>query len=235
MTTTENQAGKTFEDLLRVVETLRDPGGCPWDAEQTHESLRSHLLEETYETLEAIETGEPAKLAEELGDLLIQVTFHIDMAARAGEFDSEEVISGCHRQVGPSSPSRIRRRREDARRRRGAGTVGGHQTAREGPQFDSRKPAGVDAGAVVRRGGDGQGGEGRVPIDDMAPTANGGEATLDSESDAGRYLMGVARRVEEAGHDPETALRSYGLELRNRIMRAEKAVEPRTLSELVGG
>ena len=94
MTTTETPAGKTFEDLLRVVETLRDPGGCPWDAEQTHESLRSHLLEETYETLEAIETGEPAKLAEELGDLLIQVTFHIDMAARAGEFDSEQVVSG---------------------------------------------------------------------------------------------------------------------------------------------
>ena len=55
---------------------------------------------------------------------------------------------------------------------------------------------------------------------------------LVSEYDAGRYLMGAARRVEEAGHDPETALRSYGLELRNRIMRAEKAIEPRTLSEL---
>ena len=55
---------------------------------------------------------------------------------------------------------------------------------------------------------------------------------LDSESDVGRYLMGVARRVEEMGHDPETALRSYGIELRNRIMRAEKAIEPRTLSEL---
>ena len=71
-----------------------------------------------------------------------------------------------------------------------------------------------------------------MPIDEMAPMSDDGEGPLDTESNVGRYLMGVARRVEDMGHDPETALRSYGLELRNRILRAEKAIEPQTLSEL---
>ena len=64
-----------------VVATLRDPGGCPWDAEQTHESLRPYLLEETYEALEAIEDGGPEQLSEELGDLLTHMAFHIDIAS----------------------------------------------------------------------------------------------------------------------------------------------------------
>ena len=232
MRTTENLAGKTFEDLLRVVETLRDPGGCPWDAEQTHESLRSHLLEETYETLEAIETGEPAKLAEELGDLLIQVTFHIDIAARAGDFDSEEVISGVIDKLIRRHPhvfgggrqmqdaDEVLEQWEDIKRREK-----GRSSIVE--SLPVSMPALSYAAAVMGRAA-----KAGVPIENMAPTVNDGEVALDSESDAGRYLMGVARGVEEAGHDPETALRSYGLELRNRIIRAEKAVEPRTLSEL---
>ena len=232
MTTTENPAGKTFEDLLRVVETLRDPGGCPWDAEQTHESLRSYLLEETYETLEAIESGDPAKLAEELGDLLIQVTFHIDMAARAGRFDSEQVVSGVIDKLVRRHPhvfggaekmrdaGEVLEQWEDIKRREK-----GRSSIVE--SLPVSMPALSYAAAVMGRAA-----KAGVPIDDMAPMTNDGEASLDSESDAGRYLMGVARRVEEAGHDPETALRGYGLELRNRIMRAEKAIEPRSLSEL---
>src|SRR5882757_4506827 len=69
--------------LLRAVEVmdqLRSPGGCPWDAAQTHETLAPYLLEETYETLEAIESGDAAHLREELGDLLLQVLFHARMA-----------------------------------------------------------------------------------------------------------------------------------------------------------
>ena len=232
MTTTENPAGKTFEDLLRVVETLRDPGGCPWDAEQTHASLRSHLLEETYETLEAIESGEPAKLAEELGDLLIQVTFHIDMAARAGRFDSEEVISGVIDKLVRRHPhvfgggekmqdsAEVLDQWEDLKRRER-----GRRSIVE--SLPVSMPALSYAAAVMGRAT-----KAGVPVDELAPAADDGGANLASEYDAGRYLMGVTRRVEEAGHDPETALRSYGLELRNRIMRAEQAVEPRTLSEL---
>ena len=61
-------AGEAFAELTATVELLRDPGGCPWDAEQTHVSLRPNLLEETYETLEAIDSGDPKSLEEELGD-----------------------------------------------------------------------------------------------------------------------------------------------------------------------
>ena len=65
-----------FDTLLEIMARLRGPGGCPWDREQTHASLKPFLIEETYEVLEAIETGETAAMTEELGDLLLQVVFH---------------------------------------------------------------------------------------------------------------------------------------------------------------
>jgi XTP/dITP diphosphohydrolase len=72
--------GARLLDLVATMDRLRSPGGCPWDAEQTHESLTQYLLEETYETLEAIETGDREHLREELGDLLLQVMFHSRIA-----------------------------------------------------------------------------------------------------------------------------------------------------------
>ena len=72
--------GAALLDLVGTMDRLRSPGGCPWDAEQTHESLTTYLLEETYETLEAIETGDRDHLREELGDLLLQVVFHSRIA-----------------------------------------------------------------------------------------------------------------------------------------------------------
>jgi XTP/dITP diphosphohydrolase len=72
--------GARLLDLVATMHRLRSPGGCPWDAEQTHESLVTYLVEETYETLEAIETGDRSHLREELGDLLLQVVFHARIA-----------------------------------------------------------------------------------------------------------------------------------------------------------
>jgi XTP/dITP diphosphohydrolase len=72
--------GARLLDLVATMDRLRSPGGCPWDAEQTHDSLVTYLVEETYETLEAIETGDRAHLREELGDLLLQVMFHSRIA-----------------------------------------------------------------------------------------------------------------------------------------------------------
>jgi len=77
--------------LFEVVARLRAPGGCPWDREQTHESLRPYLLEETYELLEAIDAGDDAKMKEELGDLLLQVAMHAEIAAQEGRFDAAQV------------------------------------------------------------------------------------------------------------------------------------------------
>ena len=77
--------------IFEVVARLRAPGGCPWDREQTHESLRPYLLEETYELLEAIDAGDDAKMREELGDLLLQVAMHAEIAAEEGRFDAAQV------------------------------------------------------------------------------------------------------------------------------------------------
>jgi tetrapyrrole methylase family protein/MazG family protein len=77
--------------IFEVVARLRAPGGCPWDREQTHESLRPYLLEETYELLEAIDSGDDAKMMEELGDVLLQVAMHSEIAAEQGRFDATQV------------------------------------------------------------------------------------------------------------------------------------------------
>jgi len=77
--------------IFDVVHRLREPDGCPWDREQTHESLRPYLLEETYELLEAIDAGNDAKMMEELGDLLLQVAMHAEIAAQEGRFDAAQV------------------------------------------------------------------------------------------------------------------------------------------------
>ena len=81
-----------FEELLRVVSQLRGPGGCPWDKEQTHASLKRNLLEECYEALEAIDDDAPDKLSEELGDVLVQIVFHAQIASEAGSFHMADVV-----------------------------------------------------------------------------------------------------------------------------------------------
>ena len=86
--------GDRLLDLLRVMHRLRGPGGCPWDREQTHRSLARHLLEEAHETLAAIDSGRPELLREELGDLLLQVVFHAEMAREEGTFDIDDVAEG---------------------------------------------------------------------------------------------------------------------------------------------
>jgi len=83
-----------FTTLVDIIARLRAPDGCPWDKEQTHASLRKNLLEECYEVLEALDEGNSDKLCGELGDLLMQIVFHTQIAAEAGEFKPDDVISG---------------------------------------------------------------------------------------------------------------------------------------------
>ncbi|MBU1586575.1 MAG: MazG family protein [Actinobacteria bacterium] len=80
-----------LDELIAVLERLRAPGGCAWDRDQTHESLVQYLIEETYELVDAIETGDRDEMIEELGDVLYQVVFHSDIAAEAGQFTLEDV------------------------------------------------------------------------------------------------------------------------------------------------
>ncbi|MCL5958130.1 MAG: nucleoside triphosphate pyrophosphohydrolase [Chloroflexi bacterium] len=83
-----------FEALEYIVARLRGPGGCPWDREQTHQSLKGHLIEETYEVLEALDSGRPDKVAEEFGDLLLQIVLHTQIASEADDFAMSDVLSG---------------------------------------------------------------------------------------------------------------------------------------------
>ncbi len=80
-----------IEDLLRVMAKLRSPTGCPWDREQSHRTLRRHAIEEVYELIDAIESRDDVEMAEELGDLLLQVVFHCQLAYERGAFDFEKV------------------------------------------------------------------------------------------------------------------------------------------------
>lgn len=88
----EARLGGRFEELVAIMARLRSPEGCPWDREQDHRSLRQHLLEEAYEVLETIDAGDLHALRGELGDLLLQVLFHAQLASEEGEFDIGGVI-----------------------------------------------------------------------------------------------------------------------------------------------
>ena len=88
------QGGQRLLDLVKVMARLRGPGGCPWDAEQTHRTLARHLLEETHELLEAIDADDADAMRDELGDVLLQVVFHAQMAADDGAWDVDDVAEG---------------------------------------------------------------------------------------------------------------------------------------------
>lgn len=81
-----------FNDLVEIVKILRAPGGCPWDREQTHKSIRANFIEETYEAVEAIDTDDTKLLREELGDVLLQVALHSEMESEQGNFDMNNVV-----------------------------------------------------------------------------------------------------------------------------------------------
>jgi uncharacterized protein YabN with tetrapyrrole methylase and pyrophosphatase domain len=87
----EKKAGAAIQGLVAVMARLRSPAGCPWDREQDHQTLRFHAVEEVYELMDAIEAGDDQEMAEELGDLLLQVVFHCQLARERGAFDFEQV------------------------------------------------------------------------------------------------------------------------------------------------
>jgi MazG family protein len=232
-TRTEPPNGTTFEDLLAVVRRLRDPGGCPWDREQTHASLRQHLLEETYETLEAIESGDPAKLREELGDLLTHVSFHTDMAARAGEFTPADLFRAVVEKLVRRHPHVF----GDGQKLDTAGQVveqwdeikrkeGGRDSVLDG--IPPATPALALAATLQRRAAkagltwDGE--------DSFEPRH--GEPQQQAEERAGAFLWAAVRRLHEAGVDPETALRAVALRFQERVRKTEALAGGRRVADL---
>ncbi len=94
----------TTDDLLLIMKALRSPDGCPWDREQTHRSIRTSLIEETHEALEAIDNGDDAAMCEELGDVLLQVVFHAEIASEDGRFNYDDVVDGVCKKLVTRHP-----------------------------------------------------------------------------------------------------------------------------------
>ena len=93
-----------WEDFLQIIKLLRSPGGCPWDAQQTHESIRNGLIEETYEVIEAINKNDRELLLEELGDVLLQVVFHAELEREKQSFDFSDVCDGICKKLVERHP-----------------------------------------------------------------------------------------------------------------------------------
>ena len=100
----QNGQNNPFQQLVELMATLRSPDGCPWDRKQTPESLKPFLVEECYEVVDAIEEGAPAKVRDELGDLLFQIIFHARIAEEAGQFTINDVLTAIHEKMTRRHP-----------------------------------------------------------------------------------------------------------------------------------
>jgi XTP/dITP diphosphohydrolase len=196
-------AGARLLDVAAVMDRLRSPGGCPWDAEQTHSSLRGYLLEEAHEAYDAIVDDDAAAMREELGDVLLQVVFHARVAAEADaerRFDIDDVAGDLvdklvrrHPHVfgdaGPRDVAQVEAGWEEIKRaekRRTSPTEG----------VSRSQPAAAWGAALVRRAG-------RAGL--TTPVA--AELTVRSPEELGERLLAVVTAAEQRGWDPEDALR----------------------------
>ncbi len=228
-----------FEFLVDTVRMLRDPGGCPWDAEQTHQSLRSNLLEEAYEMLEAIEGGDAKALEEELGDVMIQIVFHADIARRNGDFDADTVCQKVAEKLIRRHPhvfgdaekldtgEDVVDRWERIKRQEAGGVR----------SIVASVPKALPAlaqSAVLQRRAIRAGLNIAPEIDNAAnfPERDQGETVDDLEQRAGEFLAAAVRSVQAQGMDPETALLKINSALRERVLRAEELAEGTALAEL---
>jgi MazG family protein len=211
------RAGVAFANLVTIMARLRAPGGCPWDAEQTHLSLAVHLVEEAHETLDAIDSGDMEHLKEELGDLLLQVVFHSEIAAEGDHFEVAGVIEDLvaklvHRhphvfgEVQVSGSAEVVANWEALKKKQK-----GRTNLSDG--LPKGLPALIFAHKVIRRAS-GVGHElspSAERLRQLAATAGEGV----SDESIGELLLEAVALAGEAGIDPEGALRRRANELLN--------------------
>ena len=217
--------GEAVLELVAVMDRLRSPGGCPWDAEQTHASLARYLLEETYEVLEALESGDRDHLREELGDLLLQVVFHARLAAEdpRDPWDVDDVASDISAKLVRRHPHVFAVPAEDG----GAG----------GAAEQALDSAAVEARWERQKSHE----KGRKSVLDGVPTALPALARADKllgrlapagldvspvapgDDSLGARLMGLVVEARAQGVDPEAALRATLTDLTARVHAAEAA------------
>ncbi|MGC2190813.1 MAG: MazG family protein [Candidatus Dormiibacterota bacterium] len=243
----------TDEDLLQlrrlfeVMEQLRAPGGCPWDRAQTHQTLLPFLLEETYEAIEAAEDGSPNELAEELGDLLVEVAMHSAIAAEAGTFDigmvaklATEKMIGRHPHVFAdlqlTGVAQVLSNWEELKRKEKPD----RESALDG--IPRSLPALALAAAIQRRQANGLGPEGTQPPDPhpavaaqemLRRLAAGGDQDSSAEELVGELLFWVVALSRQREVDAEGALRRFAAGRRAALRRTE--LEDRIEASTGGG
>ena len=222
------QPGHAFLELVAVMDRLRSPGGCPWDAEQTHQSLTKYLLEETYELIDAIESGNREDLLEELGDVLYQVIFHSDLASTGtlGEpFDLEDVASFMEQKMRSRHPHVFG---TDEEKEAFKATTGddvvqvwdGHKK-KEKPNRTSvldGVPQAMPALALASKV------MGKAEKIGLLELAESPAIPMETEDDLGKLLLAVVASARAAGLDPERALREATKELQVEIRASEISV-----------
>ena len=191
-----------LDELIAVMERLRAPGGCAWDRAQTHESLVQYLVEETYELVDAIESGDRDELVEELGDVLYQVLFHSDIAAEEGRFTLEDVAEhmtakmvGRHPHVfgdaTADTPDEVMVRWEQLKQ--------AEKPART--SVLDGIPRGMPALALASKV------LGRAEKVGVTVDAEAIQSDVNTEEELGRHLLALVARSSAAGLDAERALR----------------------------
>jgi XTP/dITP diphosphohydrolase len=208
-----------FDELVATVARLRGPGGCPWDAEQTHESLVRYLTEETHELIEAIESGSSDDLLEELGDVLYQVVFHAGIAAEApGEgFDIQDVAARMTRKMVGRHPHVF----GDAGEQTLDAVVAGWDDVKAAEKPDRTSvldgiPQGMPALALADKViGKAQ----KIGLLETDPPAL---LPIDSEAELGPILLAIVSAAKAQGLDSERALRTALRDLQEEIRAAER-------------
>ena len=214
-----------FDSLVETARQLRAPGGCPWDAEQTHESLVQYLLEETYELIEAIEAGDRDEVLEELGDVLYQVIFHSDLASQGSlgaPFSLEDVAEHMEQKMRSRHPHVFGtpEELEEFAAQTGDDVVKnweGHKK-KEKPGRTSILDGVPQAMPALALANKVMGKAEKVGILEQAETP---AIPMDSEDDLGKLLLAVVASARVAGLDPERALREATRELQVEIRAAE--------------
>ncbi len=231
--------GSALLDLVATEARLRGPGGCLWDHEQTHASLARHLLEETYETLEAIDEGDPEHLREELGDLLLQVVFHAQIAADGGRFDIDDVAGGLNAKLVRRHPhvfgdtqvasaaevaenwARIKREQEGRK-----DPMSGIPASLPALQLAAKLQRRAATTGLVWSGRDGALEKLREELGEFLEAVAVDEPDQEAvDWEAGDLLFAAVALVRSAHDDPEGALRRASGRFRGRYERARALAE----------
>jgi len=249
---TPSPAGPAFEAFVALIARLRAPGGCPWDREQTHASLKPMTIEEAYEVLEAIDEGGDAELAGELGDLLLQVVFHSQIAADEGRFTIADVIARVsekmvrrHPHVFADETARTSgdvlrnweaiKEAEQARAGKSEGSMldsvsAGLPAAMEAYQMTTKASRvgfdWPDAASVLAKL-DEETAELRQAVAAAGATGGGAGGAADARvaEELGDLLFAAVNVARLLGHDPESALKAANRKFRRRFRHIEERLQ----------